>query len=140
MSAVFSPDGATVLTAAQDGTVRLWNAATGAEIRKWTCSGEWLCYAVFNADGTRVLAKWEREDMLTLQSEHLRPNYAALWDAASGREIRRVDLGDDDEAGPAIFSRTARGSSRHPSRRGRSSGMRRPARCSAAMSNSNRST
>ena len=30
-SAVFSPDGARVVTASRDGTARLWDAATGAE-------------------------------------------------------------------------------------------------------------
>jgi WD40 repeat protein len=54
-SAAFSPDGQRVVTASDDKTARVWNAATGQVIAKledhWASVGS----AAFSADGQRVV-------------------------------------------------------------------------------------
>lgn len=54
-SAVFSPDGARVLTASDDGTARLWDAATGKEIAVLRGHESGVISAVFSPDGRRIL-------------------------------------------------------------------------------------
>ena len=52
-SATFSPDGARIVTASWDGTVRLWDAATGRQIALLRGNDVlWLCrlYPGWNAD------------------------------------------------------------------------------------------
>jgi WD40 repeat protein len=46
--AVYSPDGSRVITAGADGTVRIWDAATGAPMRvlTWPGAKQWRYYAV----------------------------------------------------------------------------------------------
>ena len=74
LSAVFSPDGARVLTASEDGTARLWDAATGAETAVLRGHEERRCVsAVFSPDGARVLTASD-------------DGTARLWDAATGAE------------------------------------------------------
>lgn len=54
-SAVFSPSGKLVLTAGRDETLRLWNAATGAEVKRIKAPAG-LDAAVFSPNGSQVLA------------------------------------------------------------------------------------
>ncbi len=54
-SAVFSHDDATVVTASDDGTVKTWNARTGAAINTFTWSGSWILSATYNQDGKNIL-------------------------------------------------------------------------------------
>jgi WD40 repeat protein len=55
-SAVFSPDGQRVVTASDDGTARVWNAATGQVIAKMEGhSGDSLDSAAFSPDGQRIV-------------------------------------------------------------------------------------
>jgi WD40 repeat protein/DNA-binding SARP family transcriptional activator len=49
--ASYSPDGATIVTTGFDGTARLWDAASGAEIRVLEIPGEGLYGADFSSDG-----------------------------------------------------------------------------------------
>ena len=52
-SAVYSPDGSSVLTASGDGTARIWDAESGEELV--TLSGHTDCVtsAVYSPDGAR---------------------------------------------------------------------------------------
>jgi WD40 repeat protein len=71
----FSPDGGRLAGACHDGTVRVWNAATGQEVfaRKGHAVG--VSSVCFSPDGTRLASA-------SLDSS------VKLWDAATGREER----------------------------------------------------
>jgi WD40 repeat protein len=55
----FTPDGRTAMTAAGDGTVRFWDAATGAQLRAFDWGVGALYRAAFSADGLLCAADGE---------------------------------------------------------------------------------
>lgn len=71
----WSPDGATLATASADTTARLWNAATGHEVRAIKSHEKPLYGVAFSRDG-RVLA--------TAGADRT----ARLWDAATGAALQ----------------------------------------------------
>jgi WD40 repeat protein len=83
----FLPDGQTFVTG-QSRDVRFWNMQTGEEERRITVKErERLKWTALSADGA-VLATAGRD----VQRRPL----VQLWDAASGKEIRRIETGDGD--------------------------------------------
>jgi WD40 repeat protein len=60
-----------------DETARLWDAATGKQIRAFKGHEDAVYSVVFSPDGARVLTRSLEIDMT-----------ACLWDAATGWEIR----------------------------------------------------
>lgn len=52
----FSRDGTRIVTAGLDGTVRVWDARTGAEVRAFPGHPSWPTAAAFTPDGTRVIS------------------------------------------------------------------------------------
>jgi WD40 repeat protein len=73
-----SPDSRFVLTASADQTAKLWDAASGAELRTFSGHSEEVKAAAFSPDGTLALTG-------------SRDGTARLWDAGSGDELRRFD-------------------------------------------------
>jgi WD40 repeat protein len=60
LSTAFSPDGQRVVTASDDKTARVWNAATGQVIAKLEGHSDRVWSAAFSPDGQRVVtASWE---------------------------------------------------------------------------------
>ena len=90
MSAVFSPDGKTVLTASWDKTARLWEAASGKEIAVLRGHENLVESAVFSPDGKTVLTASPDKT-------------ARLWEAASGKQIA-VLRGHESYVWSAVFS------------------------------------
>ena len=88
-SAVFSPDGKWILTAANDGTVRIIDKTTGKQIGHDIKHQALVYSAVFSPDG-----KW----ILTASND----STAALWEVASGKLIKSFK--HKDHVTSAVFS------------------------------------
>ena len=73
----FSPDGSRIVTAAGDGTVRMWDAKTGAALATLVGAYGPVSSVAFSPDGSRVVTASE--------------DYTArLWDATSRRRARNA--------------------------------------------------
>jgi WD40 repeat protein len=78
---LFSPDGRTLATTSLDGTAKLWDVATGKEVRTLEGPGGYLVGATFSPDG-RLLATAARGPLGTGES-----GAVTLWEVATGREL-----------------------------------------------------
>src|SRR5262249_21442093 len=69
----FTPDGRTLLTAGQEGLIRVWDVATRREVRHWRGHEGGVLALALSGDG-RTLATGGRDSVVR------------LWDVASGKE------------------------------------------------------
>ncbi|MDR1635708.1 MAG: caspase family protein [Treponema sp.] len=92
-SAAFSPDGKTIVSGSgsdyevhgefsRDNTLRLWNAATGQELRVLSGHSSFVLSVAFSPDGRTIVSGSADKTV-------------KLWDAATGREIRTFSGGLD---------------------------------------------
>jgi WD40 repeat protein len=73
-SVAFSPDGKTIVSGSNDMMVKLWDTATGREIRTFGDSS-YVSSVAFSSDGTIVVSGFVNTGI-------------TLWDVATGSEIR----------------------------------------------------
>src|SRR5439155_10165602 len=102
----FSPDSKTLVTVQRDGTIQLWDVATGRAIRRLPGHSDALRKPVGNAQQTE---KIEQENWRIVASICLGffaegkvlASYGAdhtirHWDVTTGKELRRHRLATDD--------------------------------------------
>lgn len=83
----FSPDARLALTGREDNTARLLDTTTGQEIRRFEGHTSPVTGVEFSPDGRIVLTQsGTHRDETSKEDRSLR-----LWDAATGKEIRRFD-------------------------------------------------
>jgi WD40 repeat protein len=91
----FSSDGARMLSGSQDGTVKLWDTASGRLIRTFEHESEVNSVAI-SPDGAFVVSGG--------QARSSDKNGLKLWDAASGRLIRTLNASASSLAGATVDS------------------------------------
>ena len=74
-SVTFSSDGRQVLSGSGDNTIKLWDTATGREVRTFSWYVNGVTSVTFNLDGNRFLSS-SGDDTVK------------LWDAATGRRVQ----------------------------------------------------
>lgn len=89
-SAAFSPDGTLIVTASQDRTARVWDAATGASLAELKDLMDLVNSAAFSPDGTRIV---------TASAD----GTARVWDAATGASLAELK-GHTESVPSAAFS------------------------------------
>jgi len=88
IDAVFLPDGKRILTGSKDGTVRLWDAETGHELRKFVAPGP-VHRILLSPDGKRCIAEWEyaHGTQVAVEGEE----HSSLLDVEAEREVVRFN-------------------------------------------------
>lgn len=86
-------DGTRFATGGWDGTARIWDRKTGAELRSLKHGGVYVHGVAFSPDGTQLATASDDP-----------AGFVQLWDVSSGKLIRQF-TGHDDAALSVVFSR-----------------------------------
>lgn len=84
-SAAFSPDGSRVVTASEDGTARVWEAASGRELAVLRGHTDAVTFVKFDHDGSRVLTASEDATARIWDSVPVRQRYRNFEPAPRGQ-------------------------------------------------------
>jgi WD40 repeat protein len=85
----FTPDGRTLLSASDDGFVRLWDTASHREVRRWQAHHGGVLAMTLTADG-KTIATGGRDGVVR------------FWDSGTGKETAQFTGGPGDVEGLAL--------------------------------------
>jgi WD40 repeat protein len=80
---VLSDDGKYIASASHDGTVRLWDSASGRELQRFTHAGP-VRDVLISAGMKYVLARWSNDP------NNAYADNASLWEVSSGKQVWRI--------------------------------------------------
>jgi WD40 repeat protein len=90
LSAVFSPDGKTVVSSSNDNIIRIWDVESGKESQRFEGHSIIVFRADFSSDGSKIISCGH-------------DNTARIWEVSSGKELRCL-AGHADYVRSAEFS------------------------------------
>ncbi|MCD4686917.1 MAG: hypothetical protein K8S97_13380 [Anaerolineae bacterium] len=73
----WSPDSAQLASASLDGTVRVWNVASGEKVARFTGHADWVVTAAWSPDGAQIVSGGTASTL-------------RVWDAATGEELTQL--------------------------------------------------
>lgn len=86
----FSPDGTKIATGASDFTTRLWDAATGEQLRLVDTDTSTVKFVTFSADGSRLFVGGET----LVRAELAFKGYVKTFRVADGELLARISMDD----------------------------------------------
>jgi len=94
-SVVYSPDGTTIAAGSEDGTIRFWDAQTGAPIGQPINVGAPVWDIAYSPDGKKLAATYRPDAPVA--------GKAGVWDLAYGQQLYSVSV-DDDYGAPWVVT------------------------------------